>query len=1052
MAQPPPEAPPDIGRIAYAGTEHRSLGIVQEQYGGTVSIPLFGEGPTHFDQDPSARGDLLVFTSLRDEARPQVYLRNPDGSVRRLTEGRDAAAPELSPDRTRVVFESTEPHPGGTGVHTQLWSVGVDGEDMRPLTDTTADEKTPTFSPDGTMIAFSADLGDGRGREIYQRPVSGGAVQRVSDEPEGAALDPQWHPTDEMIAYTLDPSGNGDPAAVEGMRIRLFDLAENLVLPLLGGDQESWNSRSPAWGIEGNTLLFVSRQTASAAARAGGPPMYGSGDGAGGAGEHPPGGTPAEPGTGEDRVYEVPTDGCLPYCGVPDLVSDEERDIDVPTWLDLPQGPHPIIERTTSADPYTVTLQDVRPDGADPRDLGLVVLREDPAIGTDSRRMWYPNPGFDPWTHRQAYSPDGSTLVVTRFEDTDSGRVQRLWLVDADGSNPRPLPVADRESADWETDATFSPDGEFIAFVRRRPGGIRPEAGLARIVVVAVDTGAVRFAVAPPPEFADQEDTQPAWSPDGSAIAFTRGLVTGGFDDEQRDNHIWTVSVPDPTVQVDLSAAACGFDCDVADDSAAFSPDGRRVLFNREHDALLTVDVAGGDCTVVLPSTGYGCQSELITGPTDGPFQPRDAAFSPDGGSVVFTSRRDGDPQTPEALEILDLATGESTVLTGELPGRQKEPSWQRSTNLSTTAPTDPAPIEVGEAVEIVIPVHNEGPAPAPTTELILTFPPVLRPTGLTTPQGECVLDGLRCDLGLLEPGESVEVVVEAVGTDPGPGRIDWTVGSSVLESNQGDNEAGVPIAVEPPATEPPPDPPGPPEPPNPPEPPDVPAPPRPPSAFPPLGPVLAGPAVTVAIEPDPSYVGGTVTVRYTVTNDGPIRATGLQLRPGLPASVPLRRSSVGCSRNLCILGDLVSGGTSTVRFVLAPTEAIRTPVAALLTTTGSDDDPDDNRDDALLRVLQPRIVAVPDVGDPGFVTSVRGIDFPPGDPVELTWDPGLTAPAAPTRPRADGTFAAQLLVVPKDGLGPRLITASGAGFASVDTDFLVVASTMSPPDLGSRR
>lgn len=51
------------------------------------------------------------------------------------------------------------------------------------------------------------------------------------------------------------------------------------------------------------------------------------------------------------------------------------------------------------------------------------------------------------------------------------------------------------------------------------------------------------------------------------------------------------------------------------------------------------------------------------------------------------------------------------------------------------------------------------------------------------------------------------------------------------------------------------------------------------------------------------------------------------------------------------------------------------------------------------LRVLRREIVAVPTIGKPGFVTSVRGTDFPPGVPLTLTWIPGITAAAVATLP-----------------------------------------------------
>jgi hypothetical protein len=103
-------SPPAAGRITFAGTDHRSLGVVT---GTASSRPLFGAGPVHFDQDASARGEQLVFTSLRDSPEPQVYLRDANGAVSKLTTGMDAADPELTPDGKSVVFDSAEP--GGAG-------------------------------------------------------------------------------------------------------------------------------------------------------------------------------------------------------------------------------------------------------------------------------------------------------------------------------------------------------------------------------------------------------------------------------------------------------------------------------------------------------------------------------------------------------------------------------------------------------------------------------------------------------------------------------------------------------------------------------------------------------------------------------------------------------------------------------------------------------------------------------------------------------------------------------------------------------------------------
>src|SRR5262245_911066 len=173
-----------------------------------------------------------------------------------------------------------------------------------------------------------------------------------------------------------------------------------------------------------------------------------------------------------------------------------------------------------------------------------------------------------------------------------------------------------------------------------------------------------------------------------------------------------------------------------------------------------------------------------------------------------------------------------------------------------------------------------------------------------------------------------------------------------------------------------------------------------------------------------------------------------------VPRALPDAATQPGCARSGCVLPDLPSGATQVVQVVLAPNTPLRTTVRGTLRTTGTDANPADNVASAPMTVLQPTIVAVPPIGEPGFVTSVRGFDFPPGVPVRLTWSPGITAAAAPTFPRADRTFIAQLLILAKDQTGPRTITATGPGFAPVQTPepFLVVSGTITPPDMVARR
>jgi tricorn protease len=70
--------------------------------------------------------------------------------------------------KTQIVFNY-----GG-----DLWIVSRDGGDARRLTSGVGDETMPSFSPDGTMVAFTGEYD--RNRDVFVVRATGGVPKRLT--------------------------------------------------------------------------------------------------------------------------------------------------------------------------------------------------------------------------------------------------------------------------------------------------------------------------------------------------------------------------------------------------------------------------------------------------------------------------------------------------------------------------------------------------------------------------------------------------------------------------------------------------------------------------------------------------------------------------------------------------------------------------------------------------------------------------------------------------------------------------------------------------------
>jgi len=144
-------------------------------------------------------------------------------------------------------------------------------------------------------------------------------------------------------------------------------------------------------------------------------------------------------------------------------------------------------------------------------------------FANSSQPMWSPDGSRIVYTSQRAL--DGTNAMIVPFANTN------IWVMNADGSGSNPLTLLAGFSGAPSSCSTprWSPDGTRIAMQCFRPldgsDTNGPSPSLAEIWIMNAD-GSGATPIAEIPEFNLLDFAGPAWSPDGSRIAFLSGNAT----------------------------------------------------------------------------------------------------------------------------------------------------------------------------------------------------------------------------------------------------------------------------------------------------------------------------------------------------------------------------------------------------------------------------------------------------------------------------------------------------------------------------------------------
>jgi Tol biopolymer transport system component len=201
----------------------------------------------------------VVFCSNENRPYPDIFIIDVDGhNKKRLT---DTSAwerhPVFSPDGQKIVFATgrygNPPKPlrqGGRDAG-EILIMNTDGTHQQRLTTNQVFDGDPCWSLDGSKIAFSSER-DGN-EEIYLMNPDGTEPINLTDNPAEDSQ-PAWSPNGRKLAFVSKRDGN----------------REIYVMSVDGGNpkrltkQPTSDDRHPIWLPDGSKILFVSTRDGNA--------------------------------------------------------------------------------------------------------------------------------------------------------------------------------------------------------------------------------------------------------------------------------------------------------------------------------------------------------------------------------------------------------------------------------------------------------------------------------------------------------------------------------------------------------------------------------------------------------------------------------------------------------------------------------------------------------------------------------------------------------------------------------------------------------------------
>ena len=220
----------------------------------------------------------------------------------------------------------------------------------------------------------------------------------------------------------------------------------------------------------------------------------------------------------------------------------------------------------------------------------------------------------------------------------------RIYKMNADGSNQVPFFST---HIDAESEPAWSPDGSKLAFVSGTNNGNQE-------IYVSNANGSVLTRLTSDPGGAVLNDISPAWSPDGNKIAWKRPAINGGGYDIFIMNTVDLNADGNGDNRVQITNLAVENN---VPGRPSWSPDGTKIAFTRSF--------GGGSIQIATMNADGSNQTPLVADPNADDH----AAWSPDGSKIAFRRGVVGGVQI-----LVANVSGGFTQITNNVGSSQREP------------------------------------------------------------------------------------------------------------------------------------------------------------------------------------------------------------------------------------------------------------------------------------------------------------------------------------------------------------------------------------------